>query len=728
MAETLDLSIYVTHQGKTAHMDLAVEGVSCAGCMRKIENGLRQIPGITDARLNFTNRRLAVEWVADVLEAGEIIHALNRIGYRAHPFEPQRVENDETQQARRLMKCLAVAGFAAMNIMLLSVSVWSGSGTDMTQDTRDFFHWVSALIAIPAAGYAGLPFFQSALAAVRARGLNMDVPISVGVLLALGMSIVETANHAEHAYFDSAIMLMFFLLCGRYLDQAMRRKTRAAAGNLAALKAELAHRFAADGTEIVTVPVAALKVGDRLLVRPGERVPADGTVLSGSSEVDDSLVSGETARKTVAPGAPIYCGSLCCSASFTMRVSAAGAGTVIDQVQQLLDKAVSVRSRHVRLADRAARLYAPLVHTAAALTAAAWLMAGASVHDALVTAIAVLIITCPCALALAVPAVQVVASGALFRSGIILNAGDAVERLAQVDTVIFDKTGTLTLPEPRLANADEINPGVLKTAGQLALSSHHPLAAALAREARACTPFANVAEQPGEGVRAIIDGAEARLGSPVFCRLPGPCASHDPGASVIAFRHGSRTALFVVRQTLRPDAASVISELQACGLDVIILSGDRPGAVAPIAATLGISEWSAGLTPIEKTRAIERLKGQGRRILMVGDGLNDAPALAGAHVSLSPISAIDLTQAQADAIFLGERLRPVLDAWLIACRAARLIKQNLAFAVVYNALAVPIAVMGHVTPLLAALAMSGSSLLVTVNALRARGAVLTSSS
>jgi len=725
MAEILDFSIYVTRQGKTAHMDLAVEGVSCAGCMRKIENGLRQIPGITDARLNFTNSRLAVDWSDELLEADEVIRAVERIGYRAHPFEPERTETDETQHARRLMKCLAVAGFAAMNIMLLSVSVWSGDVSDMTQETRDFFHWLSALIAIPAAGYAGLPFFQSALAAIWARQLNMDVPISLGVLLALGMSIVETANHAEHTYFDSAIMLLFFLLCGRYLDQAMRRKTRAAAGNLAALKAEFAHRFAADGTEVVTVPIAALNPGDRLLVRPGERVPADGTVLSGSSEVDESLVTGETARKTVVPGAPLYCGSICCSASLTMRVSAAGAGTLIDQVQRLLDKAVSVRSRHVRLADRAARLYAPLVHTAAGLTAVAWFAAGASVHDAMVTAIAVLIITCPCALALAVPAVQVVASGALFRSGIILNTGDAVERLAQVDTVIFDKTGTLTLPEPRVANANEIDAGILEKAARLALSSHHPLAAALAREARARTPFADVAEQAGKGVRSIIDGSEARLGSPAFCGLPVPSTFHDPATSVIAFSHGTHTALFVVRQKLRADAVAVISNLQARGLEVIILSGDRPAAVAPVAATLGINAWLGALNPIEKIETIDRLKDQGRCVLMVGDGLNDAPALAAAHVSLSPISAVDLTQAQADGIFLGERLGPVLNACLIARRAARLIKQNLAFAIAYNALAVPIAVMGHVTPLLAALAMSGSSLLVTLNALRAHGRVNT---
>jgi Cu2+-exporting ATPase len=720
MSETLDLSIYVKHDGGNAHMDLAVEGVGCAGCIRKIENGLKQIPGIVDARLNFTNRRLAVQWRDDMLDAGAVIHALERIGYRAHPFEPERAEADEARQARRLMRCLAVAGFAAMNIMLLSVSVWSGNFSDMTQDTRDIFHWLSALIALPAAAYAGRPFFESALRAIRARQLNMDVPISLGVLLALGVSVVETASHAPHAYFDSAVMLLFFLLCGRYLDHAMRRKTRAVAGNLAALKAEVAHRFDGGG-EIVMVPAAALRPGDRLLVRPGERVPADGTVISGRSEIDDSLITGETAHRNVGAGATIYAGGLNQSGTLTMRVTAAGGGTLIDEVERLLQQAVGTRSRYLRLADRAARLYAPMVHTTAALTAVGWLIAGASLHDSIITAVAVLIITCPCALALAIPAVQVVASGALFRSGIILNAGEAIERLAEVDTVVFDKTGTLTLPESRVVNAADFAPDMIEKAARLALSSRHPLAVAVAREARDRTPYDGAVEEPGHGVRAVVDGSEARLGSPAFCGIakadkPAPT---EPGTSVIAFAHAGRSGLLAVRQKLRPDAVAVATALRERDLDLVILSGDRAAAVAPVAAALGVRNWLAGLDPVEKIAIIDLLKGQRRRILMVGDGLNDAPALAAAHVSLSPISAADLTQAQADGVFLGERLAPVLDALAIARRAHRLMKQNLWLAVLYNAIAVPIAIAGYVTPLIAAVAMSGSSILVTLNALRA---------
>ena len=293
-AEAFDLSLSAKPAGEGLFdMELAVDGIACGACISKIEGAVKQLPGVTEARLNYTNRRLHVAW-ADPFKPAQILTALERIGYRGHPFVPLRAEQEEAAEARRLTRCLAVAGFAAMNVMLLSVSVWSGNVTDITPETRDFFHWASALIALPAAAYAGRPFFASALQALRARSLNMNVPISLGVILALGMSVVETANHAEHAYFDSALMLLFFLLVGRTLDHAMRRRTRAVAGNLAALRADTAHRFAGD--ELVNVPAAALKAGDRVLVRPGERVPADGEVINGASEIDDSLITGETVR------------------------------------------------------------------------------------------------------------------------------------------------------------------------------------------------------------------------------------------------------------------------------------------------------------------------------------------------------------------------------------------------------------------------------------------------
>jgi P-type Cu2+ transporter len=720
MSQLTDLSIFVHREGPLAQMNVAVEGIGCAGCIRKIENGLKKVPGIVDARINFTNRRLAVQWRSGEIDAGTVIEALERIGYHGHPFEPANVEADETRHAKWLLRCLAVAGFAAMNIMLLSVSVWSGNASDITQETRDLFHWLSALIALPTAAYAGQPFFQSAWRALRARQVNMDVPISLGVMLAIGLSLVETANHAQHAYFDSAVMLLFFLLCGRYFDHAMRQKTRAVAGNLAAMKADMAHRF--EGSEVVIVPAAALRPGDRVLVRPGDRLPADGLVINGTSEIDESLVTGETARRSIVAGATVYAGSVNFSGTLTMKVTAAGGATLIDEIERLLERAVEAKSRYVRLADRAARLYAPVVHTAAALTAVGWLAAGASVHDSIVVAISVLIITCPCALALAIPAVQVVAAGALFRAGLIINSGDATERMAESDMVIFDKTGTLTLPDPRVQNRADVPADLLECAARLALSSRHPLAAAVAREAALKTPFEGAVEEAGRGVRALVDGTEAKLGSAAFCGIdPAEIGvTHDAATSLIAFSHGDRRAVFTVSQTLRPDAAAVVRQLRVLGLELAILSGDRPEAVAPVAATLGITSWHASMKPAEKIAFIERMKEQDRRVLMVGDGLNDAPALAAAHASISPISAAHITQAHADAVFMGERLQPVLDAITVARRARRLMRQNLWLAVLYNAIAVPIAVIGLVTPLIAAAAMSGSSILVTLNALRAK--------
>jgi len=717
MTETIDLSLYAKPEADGSQgMDLAVEGIACGACIGRIESAVKSLPGVTEARVNFTNRRLHVAWSDALTEPSQILRTLQDNGYRGHPFVALRAEQEEAAEARHLTRCLAVAGFAAMNIMLLSVSVWSGNVTDITPETRDFFHWASALIALPAAAYAGRPFFSSAWAALRARSMNMNVPISLGVILALGMSVVETANHAEHAYFDSAIMLLFFLLVGRTLDHAMRRKTRATAGNLAALRAETAHRFVGD--EIVNVPLAVLKAGDRVLVRPGERVPADGEIIAGASEIDDSLITGETARRKIAAGSIVYAGSLNYSGALTLRVTAAGGSSLLDEIERLLEKAASAKSRTRRLADRAAAIYSPVVHLTAALTLAGWLLYGASAHDAIITAIAVLIITCPCALALAIPAVQVVASGVLFKRGIILNAGDAIERLAEIDTVIFDKTGTLTLPEPRVVNAADSEPVLAEMAARLALSSRHPLALALTREATSRAPFDNAVEEPGQGVRAIIDGAEARLGSASFCGVLAPVAG---GASVshIHFSHAGRTATFSITQRLRPDTIDTVQALRDLGFDLHILSGDRDGAVQPVAEALGIPQWHGSLNPAQKIAHIEALKAQGRRVLMVGDGLNDAPALASAHVSLSPISAADVTQAQADAVFLGERLAPVFDAVAISRRARALMMQNLWLAVIYNLIAVPVAIAGLVTPLIAAAAMSGSSVLVTLNALRA---------
>ena len=726
MVEARDLTHFIEPlAGGLARMDLAVDGITCPACMAKIEADLAQVPNVTRARLNLTNRRLALEWKAGALDPAQVIDRLAALGFKAYPFSPNRAEADDAREARFLMRCLAVAAFATMNIMLLSVSVWSGNVSDITPEQRDFFHWLSALIALPAAAYAGQPFFRSAMRALMARSVNMDVPITLGVILALGMSVVETLGHAEHAYFDSAVMLLTFLLIGRFLDQNMRRRTRAVASNLAALKAETAVKFVTPD-EIREVPVTAVHAGDLVLVRAGERISVDGVVTDGRSEVDQSLVTGETAPLAAASGTRVYAGTVNLSGTLRIRVAAAAKGTLLDEVTRLLDGAVQARSRYVRLAERAAGLYAPLVHTTALATMLGWMVFGATWHDAIITAIAVLIITCPCALGLAIPAVQVVAAGALFRSGVLLNTGDAIERLADVDTVVFDKTGTLTLPQPEVVNAADVPPDVLALAGRLALASTHPLAAAVARAAGVKQPLDGVVEAPGQGVHAVLDGQEVRLGRPTWCgaEREAEALALASEASAIAFRRGAECYAFAVTQQPRPDAAAVIDALRARGLRIEILSGDRAEAVRSVARTVGVETWRAGVTPADKIAHIEALKRQGRTVLMVGDGLNDAPALAAADVSLSPITAVHLSQAAADAVFLGDKLAPVSETLVLAAKAKRLMRQNLWLAVLYNAIAVPVAIAGLATPLVAAIAMSGSSVLVTANALRAREAGL----
>ncbi len=457
-----------------------------------------------------------------------------------------------------------------------------------------------------------------------------------------------------------------------------------------------------------------------MLVRAGERIPADGAIESGASSVDESAITGETLGKPVGVGDNVYAGSINGDGALKLRVTAAGNAALIDEAARLIDAAGAARSGYVRLADRASQLYAPIVHLAALASGLTWyFFLGAGVHHALVIGISVLIITCPCALALAVPAVQAMASGAFFRAGLFLNDATGLEKLGEIDTVIFDKTGTLTLPEPRVANASEIPPDLLDLAARLAHSSSHPLARAVARSARTAPPLPDARETPGMGVAAPFGQAEAWLGSAAFCEVesPGP----DADASAIFIRHGARWARLLIRQTLRPDAAKVLAHLRESGCKIAILSGDRPEAVAPIARELAVESWSGALKPADKIAFIGERAAEGEKILMVGDGLNDAPALAAAYASISPIDAVHLTQTQADAVFLGDRLAPVAAAIAIARRARGLMRQNLFFAAGYNVVAVPFAMSGHATPLFAALAMSASSIVVTLNALRLRG-------
>lgn len=712
--EPIDAASYAVAAGDgTASLHLMVDGLHCAACVWLIETVLARQPETIEARVNLTTRRLRLRWRGGSDAAARLVGLVQRLGYRVVPYDPERVQSLAASEERRLLRALAVAGFAAGNVMLLSIAVWSGLDGGMGAATRAFFDWISALIALPAIAYAGQPFFRSAWSALARGRTNMDVPISIGVTLAAGLSLYETITGGRHAYFESAAMLLFFLLIGRYLDLRARGRARSAAEQLVGLMAEPATVIGADGAP-KRVPAASVAAGATVLVAAGERVAVDGTVASGRSSVDKSLIDGEALPAPIAPGSAVLAGMVNLQAPVSITVTATGERTFLAEIVRLMEAAEQGRARLVALADRVARLYAPAVHSLALVTFLAWLLLGPW-QSALVNAVAVLIITCPCALGLAVPAVQVIASGRLMRRGILLKSPTALERLAEIDTVVFDKTGTLTLGRLEL-EAPPPDGAALRLAAGLAAVSRHPLSQALRRACPEAPALADVREHPGEGLAAAGSDGEIRLGSRGFCSV---ATGEDDGRPELWLaRPGKQAVRFVFGDALRPDAASVVAALKRSGKQVLLLSGDRREAVAAIAAALGIADWHAGLKPGEKAARLAALAAEGHKPLMVGDGLNDAPALAAAWCSISPASAADVSQTAADAVFQGTSLGAVTELVAVARQSQRLVRENIGFAILYNALAVPLAMLGLVTPPLAALAMSSSSLIVVGNALR----------
>lgn len=688
----------------------AIPGMHCAGCIAKIERGLADVPGIADARVNFTARRVTIAHDGQ-LTVPELTAALGRIGFEAQPIlDPMAAAAQG--ESRALLKALAVAGFAAMNIMLLSVSVWSGA----QGGTRDLFHWLSAVIALPAIAYSGRPFFRSAWQAVSHGRTNMDVPISIGVILTTALSLFETFIHGPHAYFDGAIMLLFFLLGGRTLDSVMRDRARDGVAALLKHTAPGALILERDGTTR-WVDAADLTRGMVMIVAAGERLAADGVIIKGSARFDVSLLTGESAPVTLGVDGVVHAGTLNLDAPVDVRVTAAGADTAIADIARMMEEAGQSKSRYVRIADRAARLYAPAVHSLAALSFIGWMVAGAGWHAALLIAVAVLIITCPCALGLAVPAAQIVAAGALMKKGILVKDGSALERLSEVNRALFDKTGTLTLGRPEPRHLDELDPELAAVALALARVSRHPLSQSLHRALEAqgvvAAEVADLRETPGFGVRGEWQGVPVSLGR--------PSTSGEGSALMVEVCAGAESAILSFEDMLRPEARATIEDLARLGIDSAIISGDRAAAVAPVAKALGLTAQT-GMLPEDKLAAIARLAAAQNRVLMVGDGLNDGPALAAGHASLAPASASDAGQNAADAVFLGDSLRPIAIAIRVARATQHIVRQNFILAIGYNAVAVPLAMMGKVTPLIAALAMSGSSLLVVANALRLKGA------
>lgn len=705
-------------------LDLSVADIHCAGCIKRIEDALHRHPAVTSARVNMSSRRVAVAWRTADAGADEIAGIVAALGYHVRPFDADRGRDEQdAARGRELLLALAVAGFAAGNVMLLSVSVWSGA-----QDaTRILFHWLSALIAIPAIGYAGRPFFRSAWSALRVRSLNMDVPISLAVILATAMSLYETAHHGEQTYFDAAVMLLFFLLVGRYLDHLMRSRAHSALTHLLSLSAKSATVVSPEGAR-TTIAIQDIEPGMIVAVAAGDGIPVDGTIVEGVSDLDVSAMTGESAPATASPGDTVHEGTVNLTGALAVRVSASAEQTLLASIITMMEAAEHSKARYVRLADAAARIYAPLVHGIAALTFLGWMWAsGGDWHFALFTAIAVLIITCPCALGLAVPVVQIVASGVLFRRGIMLKDGSALERLAQIDTVVFDKTGTLTLGRPKLVSPAIMEVEQLAIAAGLAVHSNHPLSKAITALAASRTVeparVEDVIERPGLGLSGRYGAIAVRLGRAAWCEPDRPVNS-DPDTAhqlELCLKIGDgRARTFRFEDELRDDAVTVVEQLKQNGFRVEILSGDRPEAVAHVAGELKVDDYRAQWTPAAKAAHVAGLNAGGRHTLVVGDGLNDAPALAAGHASIAPSSASDAGRIAADFVFLGDRLQPVVFAIDTARRARRLVMQNFALATLYNMIAVPLAILGYASPLIAAIAMSASSLVVTGNALRLR--------
>ncbi len=692
---------------------LSLPGIHCSACISTVERELNAHPGVEDARVNLTLKRAMIKAAPDT-RADDLIPVLERAGFEAHELDPGALSATQTDKAGRdLLMRLAVAGFASMNVMLLSVSVWSGA----TDATRDMFHWISAAIALPAIAFSAQPFFSNAWSALRVRRLNMDVPIVLAILLALVTSLWETALSGEHAYFDAALTLTFFLLAGRYLDYRTRAAARSAAEELTALEVPRAIRLV-DGTE-AEVAVASLNVGDLILVRPGGRMPVDGEIISGQSELDRSLLTGETLPVFAEAGLNVSAGEVNLTGPLTIRATAVGEDTSLHRMADLVAIAESGRSRYTSLADKAAKLYAPGVHILSALSFLGWYIYSGDIRTALNIAAAVLIITCPCALGLAVPAVTTAASGRLFRSGMLIKHATALERLAEVDTVVFDKTGTLTSGAPELTNLGDHSRTNLQVALALAEASSHPLSLALAKAAREAgikpAKLHDVVEVPGYGTEGDYRDQQVRLGRAAW--VGGEDGEQTAAWLAIESRTPSR---FTFTDSLRAGAAEAVAAFRAAGKDVILISGDTEGAVQALAGKLGIENWIAQALPQDKAAKVQELSDQGRHVLMVGDGLNDTAALAAAHVSISPASALDAARVASDIVLLGNDLSPIAEACDTAVRATRRIRENFRIATVYNIIAVPLAVAGLATPLIAALAMSTSSITVSLNALRLR--------
>ena len=711
---------------------LILEGIRCSACLWLNEQTLRRLPGVAAASVNYATRRAVVRWTPGAVRLSEILAAIARIGYRAGPYDEQRLRGAQRAERRQALWRLFVAGFGMMQVMMYAVPAYiAGDGT-MPADVAQLLRWASLVLTVPVVAYAAQPFFAGAWRGLRGGRLGMDVPVSLGISIAFGASVWATLRGSGEVYFDSIAMFVFLLLGGRYLELAARQRAAGALDHLAQLAPAFAERLSGFPASLATERIAAasLRPGDLLLVKPGETVAADGTVVRGRGAVAEGILTGEGAPRTKEPGSPLIGGSVNLSEPLVVRVDRVGADTVLAGIVRLAERAVGERQPLVELADRYAHWFVLAVLVAAAATAVAWLQLDPS--RALWVTVSVLIVTCPCALSLATPVALTVATGELARRGLVVSRGHAIEALARATDVVLDKTGTLTHGDLRVVSIAPVGSEPLESclalAHALEQASEHPVGRAIVRHAeagggapRAATSLSNC---PGAGIEGVVEQRRYRIGTPEFCSgragqppdLPGP----GQGSPVALVRDGEWLAWFELGDSLKPDAGALVRRLAMLGKRVHLLSGDSPGAVHRVAAALGITEVCAAAGPDAKRAYVQRLKSAGALVVMVGDGVNDAPVLAQADVSIAMGQGADLARTKADAVLVSGELGGLGDAFALSARTTRIVRENLGWAIAYNLLAIPAAAAGLVTPWMAGLGMAGSSLAVVLNALRLR--------
>ncbi|MFP4609890.1 MAG: heavy metal translocating P-type ATPase [Thiohalophilus sp.] len=717
---------FVSGEPEEREASLILEGITCAACVWLNERHVGSLPGVLEFAINYSTQRARVRWDERQIQLSDILRAISAIGYRAHPYDPHRQAQVQQRERGRALRRLAIAGLGMMQVMMLAVALYAGEDQGMTPDMMHFLRWVSLIIATPVVVYAGWPFYSAAWRDLRQRQLGMDVPVALAVGGTYIASTIATVTRSGEVYFESATMFVFFLLLSRYLEMGARQRASAAVENLATLLPALATRLNEQGEE-VQVGVAELVPGDRVRIRPGETVPADGEVLNGISSVDESLLTGESLPRTRQAGDNLIGGAVNVESPLEMRVTRVGQDTVLSGIQRLLDRAQSEKPRIARLAQRGTGHFVLLVLLLAAGAGLLWWQIDPS--RAFWVAVAVLVVSCPCALSLATPVAMTASTGQLTRRGVITTRGHALETLARIDTLVFDKTGTLTEGQLSLARVRPL--GKLSAQRALALAvaleqgSEHPLARAIIAAATASPPAVDrLQATPGCGVSGEIGGVTYRLGTlPFVTELSGadetalPAAT--PGTSPVYLGSaGGVLALLELSDRLRADAKATVAGLQGLGIEVRLFSGDDVAAVSRVAEQLGIAQARGALLPADKLAGLRQLQDQGRTVAMVGDGVNDAPVLSQAHVSIAMASGVELARNSADMILQSNRLSHLLGAVKQARATLRIVHQNIGWALGYNLLALPVAAAGLLTPWLAALGMSLSSLLVVLNALR----------